>query len=142
MSDFGLVVSGAMAVRQLVYISTASNLDAAEVERILEISRKNNAEAGISGFLLYNGRNFLQLVEGEEQALTALYDRLGSDPRHDGMVRLADEPIAERSCPDWQMHQLRLADDVIRRRELLMAELPDKLSRDIRQLVLNFAALN
>ncbi|MEZ5695722.1 MAG: BLUF domain-containing protein [Sphingomonadaceae bacterium] len=129
-------------MRQLVYISTAGNLDASEVDRILEVSRKNNAEVGISGFLLFNGRNFLQLVEGEEQELTALYARLGSDPRHDGMVRLADAEIFERSCPDWQMHQLRLADDVARRREVLMQELPENLAWDIRQLVLNFAALN
>lgn len=129
-------------MRQVLYISSAPGLSSEEVAAILDVCRRNNQERGITGFLLYNGRNFMQLLEGEEVNLQWLLERLGKDPRHSGMVLLADIAITAADCPDWSMQEIRLVDDVAQRRERLAAELPASLVEEVRQLVMNFAALN
>lgn len=129
-------------LRRIVYISTATDLTEHDVARILDTASRRNARDKVSGFLLYNGRNFLQLIEGDQAALMNLMARLARDTRHSGMSILVDEPIDVRCCPDWQMHRLKLADDVATRRETLETDLPAALSVYPRQLVQNFAVLN
>ena len=129
-------------MRRIVYISTATELTEHDVDRILTTAVRRNAEDDVTGFLLYNGRNFLQLVEGEQVALMNLMKRLVRDTRHTGLSVLIDEAVTERCCPDWQMHRLRLADDIATRRSTLEAELPPALCIFPRKLVQNFAVLN
>ena len=129
-------------MRRIMYISTASGLSAAEVDRLVESAQRNNAEREITGFLLYNGRNFLQLIEGPQASLMSLIATLARDTRHSGMLTLIDEPIDERSCPHWTMHRMHLPFDVALRRANINAEIPDLISPEARQLVQNFAYLN
>lgn len=103
---------------------------------------RNNAAAGITGLLLFNGRNFLQLLEGERDAVDSLLDRVESDPRHSGVVVVTDLEVAERSFPDWSMRLLRLAEDAELRRGALEAHLPGNLDQMVRRHILNFSALN
>jgi hypothetical protein len=127
---------------QYLYISTAPNLAREEVESILEASARNNPERGITGLLLYNGRNFLQLLEGEESALVALMVRIGNDPRHTGISMIERKAIMQRSCPGWAMKRVLIAESVAERRELLERDLPDGLDEETRKVILNFACLN
>lgn len=129
-------------MRHYVYISTAAALDDSDIEAILISSQRNNALNELTGFLIYNGRNFLQLLEGPEAALRSLMTRLARDPRHNGIVAMADVPITARSFASWDMKQLHLAEDVSARREKLAGALPDTLDSEVRRIVLNFAALN
>lgn len=129
-------------MRRFVYISTANNLAEADVDAIVATAQRNNAAKGLTGFLYYNGRNFLQMLEGPEAALRSTIATLARDPRHAGMLKLVDEPVARRSCPDWQMRRLRLTDGSARRRETLAEELPEDLPPVVRELVVNFAVLN
>lgn len=129
-------------MRRIVYISTSADLPETEVDRILESALRNNARMGITGFLTYNGRNFLQLIEGDQASLLKLMATLRRDPRHSGVAVMVDEVIAERCCPDWQMHRLRLADNIAVRQSQLTAELPVFLAGENRRIVENFALLN
>ena len=129
-------------MRRIVYISTSADLPETEVDRILESALRNNARMGITGFLTYNGRNFLQLIEGDQASLLKLMATLRRDPRHSGVAVMVDEVIAERCCPDWQMHRLRLADNIAVRQSQLTAELPALLAGENRRIVENFALLN
>lgn len=103
---------------------------------------RNNAAAGITGLLLFNGQNFLQLLEGERDAVDALLDRVETDPRHSGVVVVTDIEVAERSFPGWSMRLLRLAESVEARRQALEGHLPGNLDEMVRRHILNFAALN
>ena len=129
-------------MRQVIYISTGANVRMDEVEAILDSSRRNNPAAGITGFLLYNGRNFLQLLEGREDDLLALLAMLRADERHAGIVLLSDEFISQRDCPEWTMQHLRLSDSPDERRARIEADLPPSLGSMARQIVANFASLN
>jgi hypothetical protein len=89
---------------QLIYASSAWQLlSEDEIMNILEVSRRNNAERGITGILLYKDGNFLQVLEGDEEAVTELYQTIERDQRHKGLILLARRKIAEREFPDWSM---------------------------------------
>ncbi len=70
---------------------------------ILEVSRRKNAERNITGILLYKDGNFLQVLEGDEEAVTSLYRTIERDSRHKGLVLIARRKIAQREFPDWTM---------------------------------------
>ncbi|WP_052768900.1 BLUF domain-containing protein [Aurantiacibacter marinus] len=129
-------------MHQVLYISTAPNLSDDAVKSILKQSQRNNPQHEITGFLLYNGRNFMQLLEGEDAHLTALLRKLSVDVRHTGIVRLAHENVRGRICPDWSMEHLRLAESPKERQVRLSQRLPASLSHDLHRMVMNFASLN
>lgn len=129
-------------LREIVYISTAKGIDAAEIEEILGSCARNNVERNVTGILLYNGRNFMQLLEGDVADLSWVMNRIENDPRHDGLSVLDDIAIPERACPDWSMRHIRLVDELADRRASLDAELPEQLDPNLRRIFLNFAALN
>ncbi|KUO56705.1 MAG: hypothetical protein APF78_11405 [Sphingomonadales bacterium BRH_c3] len=129
-------------LRQIVYISTAAGIDSAAIASILESCRRNNAERAVTGLLLYNGRNFLQLLEGNVEDLSWVLHRIEADPRHNGVSIIEDIAVEERACPDWLMRHIRIADDVSARRDALDAELPQDIDPSLRRIILNFASLN
>jgi hypothetical protein len=93
-----------MSLIHLVYVSSATHSFAAsELLALLEGSRRNNAPAGITGLLLYRDGNFMQVLEGEETAVTDTHARISKDPRHDGLITLLRAQITERGFGDWSM---------------------------------------
>ena len=89
---------------QLVYISTARGaVTAADLQRILAASRRNNGRDGVSGLLFFDGLRFLQALEGEEGAVTTAFERIRADPRHSGVVVLSRREVATREFGDWAM---------------------------------------
>jgi hypothetical protein len=127
---------------QYLYISTAPTLGREEVDAILATSARNNPARGITGLLLFNGRNFLQLLEGEESEVAALMERITSDARHSGVSVLDHRTIDERTCPDWAMKRVLIAESIANRREMLERDLPDGLDPEVRKMIVNFAVLN
>jgi hypothetical protein len=129
-------------ISQYLYISTAPSLAREDVEAILATSQRNNGARNVTGLLLYNGRNFLQLLEGEESELVSLMVRISHDPRHTGISMIDRRTVPARVCPDWAMQRIQIADNIERRRELLNKELPTELDTDLHKIIMNFAILN
>ena len=127
---------------QYLYISTAPSLTREDVDSILASSARNNPERGITGLLLYNGRNFLQLLEGEDAELETLMARIARDPRHTGFSILQSSPIDNRACDKWAMKRIFIAESVEKRKEILEQDLPAGLDGDVRKMIVNFAILN
>ena len=125
-----------------MYISTAPNLSREDVDAILAASQRNNSARGVTGMLLYNGRNFLQLLEGEESQLVSLMVKISHDPRHTGISMIERKQVDERVCPDWAMRRVIIADSVLKRRERLEADLPAALDSQLRTIITNFVVLN
>lgn len=129
-------------LRQYVYISTAGGISDEDIRSILESCQRNNRERNVTGLLLYNGRNFLQLLEGDVEDLSWVMRRIEADPRHNGVSIIDDIAVEARACPDWLMRHIRIADEVSERRSALDAELPAGLDANLRRIILNFASLN
>lgn len=95
---------------QLTYISTASQtMTDRGVDEILAASRRNNAAAGITGLLLYDGRRFLQALEGEMEQVQQAYQRIKADPRHRAVVMLSSKDVEQRAFGQWAMAAGRVA---------------------------------
>jgi hypothetical protein len=88
----------------LIYASTSPHeFDKQELLLLLEKARAANAQLGITGMLLCETHNFFQVLEGLESVVVPLFNKISTDKRHQGIVRIIHEPIAERSFGDWTM---------------------------------------
>ncbi|CAN5591030.1 MAG: BLUF domain-containing protein [Actinomycetota bacterium] len=88
----------------LTYVSSAVRpFSREELDELLAVSRENNARLGITGMLLYKDGNFMQVLEGDEGEVRALYGKISSDPRHGGEMTLHKSHSDGRSFPDWTM---------------------------------------
>jgi hypothetical protein len=88
----------------LAYASL-SNVPAWSPE-MLELARTclaRNPALGITGALYFDGTQFYQVIEGEETAVHALFERIEADPRHSAVQPLWDGPIAQRRFGNWAM---------------------------------------
>jgi hypothetical protein len=93
----------------LVYVSSAVNLFSDEdLIQLLEVSRRNNEKAEITGLLLYSSGNFMQTLEGPEKAVLETQARILSDPRHTGLITLLQGNREGREFNDWAMGFKRL----------------------------------
>ncbi|ERL56649.1 BLUF domain-containing protein [Psychrobacter aquaticus] len=96
---------------QLVYLShiTSTGLsNASTLNDIAEVSIKNNNTDNITGILCYGNGYFLQCIEGTEQALTNLKNRLLVDERHKDLTILDFSVIAERRFSGWSLRSITL----------------------------------
>lgn len=95
----------------LVYVSSATQLFSEEdLKGLLQQSRDNNTRLGLTGLLLYKDGNFMQVLEGPDDAVTSLYAKIQSDPRHHGVLQLMRQQIREREYPSWSMGFKNLKD--------------------------------
>lgn len=90
----------------------AALLPFSELTRICIASAHKNRALGITGFLIEFEGIFLQVLEGEPDAVGALYDRICADPRHRKVELLLREVgDAGRSFGFWAMNFGPLNDD-------------------------------
>jgi Sensors of blue-light using FAD len=76
-------------VFQILYISDLSeHTSAAQTSDVLASARTRNAERNITGVLLFDGAHFVQLLEGDHGAVTALMQRIDADARHRNIIVL------------------------------------------------------
>lgn len=129
-------------MHQLIYSSEArSGLAQDDVFRIVEQSARNNPSSDITGFLLYRGGRFLQLIEGPLMALEMLLARLAQDDRHHDLQVLSRLPVAQRSFPRWRMRRVGVDMDALNElEEALRSEgdgraLPEAVRAFLRQTV-------
>lgn len=76
----------------------------ADCARILIGARSFNEEQGVTGLLIYidNG-TFVQIFEGEHDAVESALERVLADLRHFGISMLFDTPVEQRLFGDWAM---------------------------------------
>ena len=95
-----------MILHSLFYCSLANkNISSDDILNILKCSRTNNEKIGVTGILLYweKTNQFLQILEGEENAVFNLYDKISKDNRHSLSKIIYQENIQERGFKDWSM---------------------------------------
>jgi signal transduction histidine kinase len=91
-------------VYQLVYASKAAEgFSEKDLVDILRIARKTNKELLITGALVYNKGFFLQLLEGEREAVETLFKDIENDTRHKKVNCFNRNEVPNRIFPDWYM---------------------------------------
>jgi len=92
---------------QLTYTSKATDaMRSGDVFRIVTTSSTNNDAHDLTGFLIFSGDRFFQLLEGPEEQVNALLAKLRSDPRHTDITILERCEITQRAFPAWKMKRI------------------------------------
>jgi hypothetical protein len=81
------------------------------LDDIVKTSKINNPTHGITGLLFYHNQRFIQVLEGERDALEELMSIIEQDNRHKNIERILDQPIKKRGFTDWNMDSCNLSAD-------------------------------
>ena len=89
----------------IVYISAAtSDFREDDLDAMLATARRNNGASGITGMLLYAEGAFIQVLEGETEALDTTMERIRRNMGLDPLVYETDRLLMELSFGDWEGH--------------------------------------
>lgn len=89
---------------QLAYQSEATGpMDGAALRDQLRQARDKNHRLAVTGVLLYKADGFLQVLEGDEETVCALYATIREDPRHEAVETLLAIRAPRRVFPGWSM---------------------------------------
>jgi hypothetical protein len=99
-----------MLVRLLYASRAVDGIDEDFLRSILEESRANNLEHGITGILCTHpaGGVFIQALEGGREAVNRLYGNIVRDRRHSDVTLLEYAEIEERRFAGWSMGNVDL----------------------------------
>lgn len=92
-------------MKRLTYISNFSRpLTFEDIEQIGETSNRNNKRDNLTGALFCFRNIFYQIIEGDEDAVAACFERISKDDRHESVFILqAEQNVEHRAYPDWSM---------------------------------------
>ena len=100
-----------MKLKSLTYTSRAQlDLSDADLLEIHESARHFNILNGVTGLLIFDGGRFLQIVEGAEEAVDELVERLRRDRRHSAFEVSDERYVSQRSFPDWAMELVHVSE--------------------------------
>jgi hypothetical protein len=98
-------------LHRIVYVSAAQALiPPADLARLLDGSRRRNAQVGITGLMLYHDGSFFQVLEGPADSVAALFETIRKDARHRQVITLWSGAASARVFPDWRMGFVEVAD--------------------------------
>ena len=93
-----------MAIHRVIYRSIATRLlGDNELARLAEQARIHNFSYGVTGVLFHAEGHFLQMLEGDPEAVATLYGYICHDSRHTSLETLYDAPVAQRLSTGWSL---------------------------------------
>ncbi|WP_242202278.1 BLUF domain-containing protein [Aestuariivivens insulae] len=89
-------------IKTICYISDSTKPETlADLEALYLQAKANNHKYNITGILIYKNQNFLQVLEGEENAVNQTYIRISKDIRHKNIFEIINTNIEERIFQDY-----------------------------------------
>lgn len=76
-----------------------------DLKKLLVSARIRNRETRVTGMLVYQAGTFLQVLEGEEEAVETIFSRIERDTRH-GDIRVLNRNVSRpkrRAFGEWSM---------------------------------------
>ena len=88
----------------LIYTSRATrSMLPFDLVSLLSAARDRNVAAGVMGILLYTQESFMQHLEGEAEAVDAIFASICADARHTDIRVVARNEITRRTYDGWAM---------------------------------------
>ncbi|MGB3798041.1 MAG: BLUF domain-containing protein [Alteraurantiacibacter sp.] len=100
-----------MPLSRLLYTSDACIRDSdapaiIQVHEMAHASSRRNAASQLTGALLFVENQFIQVLEGDPEAIEQTFEKICCDLRHTN-VKLVDlASVSERMFPEWEMKVL------------------------------------
>jgi hypothetical protein len=70
---------------------------------LVEHCQANNKRLDVTGVLVYSDGNFMQVIEGADLVIHALYDRIKRDDRHHDVTTVVVQSLQAREFQGWSM---------------------------------------
>ncbi|HBZ46387.1 MULTISPECIES: BLUF domain-containing protein [Stenotrophomonas] len=103
-----------MALQAFAYVSEAvDGIDGPGIDRILAEASNFNRVAGVTSVLMFDGRRFLQYIEGPDDGVAPVEQRVINARSHQQMRELARGEVGTRHFPRWTMASARIDPDVM-----------------------------
>lgn len=100
-----------MSVFYLIYTSKITLQASLHTMTLIDIYRQavaRNTETHVSSVLFFKQGNFLHYMEGSENAITQLFDKINADKRHKNIHVIAQGQAPNRLFGHWKMHCINL----------------------------------
>lgn len=92
------------AIMQLIYMSTPSeSMSEENLVSVVRRAQQYNIEHEISGFLISDNKNVVQLLEGSKKEVMSLFDKIKKDSRHHNIKVQYQKPSDSRAMPFFGM---------------------------------------
>ncbi len=88
--------------KAVCYVSNISKGNSIELDQLFKLTKENNIKLDITGVLIYKNGNFLQIIEGEDNKVYSLYDKICIDKRHHHIIKVLDINIPGRIFEDYE----------------------------------------
>lgn len=109
---------------EIIYISKAAKeLKAKDLENIMNLSQHLNYKNSVTGCLLYTGKNFLQILEGQRSTLENLIFKIRRDRRHSELKIVSARQKEKRSFSAWGMALVNLSKENLSENRILRQNL-------------------
>lgn len=93
---------------RLTYVSLPTTvLSEEESDKIIELSQKNNAKLNITGVVYFSSTVYVQTLEGDQDSIMKLVEKISKDPRHRQLtIASVERGIKKRLYPKWKMNKV------------------------------------
>lgn len=89
---------------QLLYISDAAGeVTDGSLRSLVDQAQQRNSACGITGVLMYSRGRFLQVLEGPESEVRAVFRSIQEDDRHTNVRVLVEGDVESRRFDAWSM---------------------------------------
>ncbi|MEM1403320.1 MAG: BLUF domain-containing protein [Pseudomonadota bacterium] len=101
--------SGEDGLYSLSYVSTqTAPLNNEQLLNLLMQARQRNNALNITGLLLHRDDSFFQVLEGDRDVVSKLYEKICLDQRHHRVEVVSEGDVTSREYDDWQMAFIEL----------------------------------
>ena len=126
---------------QLIYASRPFGFDTGVLLDILLRARKRNAALGVTGALLCRDDIYIQLLEGEQAAVSEIFDSILQDDRHIDIREIVTRQTVTRMFPGWAMRDDPMKDWMWSREDVRSGVLDNATPEDAVALFTRVAAV-
>lgn len=88
----------------LIYTSTwTAEMSDQEIQSLRDSAWSRNKELGITGALWFKNGSFVQILEGKQDAVESLYERIAKDDRHECLQVVMTGNSSRRVFDSWYL---------------------------------------
>ncbi len=92
-----------LQLHKLMYASQRDSSVFLDIQALVDDAAAFNSTLWVTGVLWYDGKQFVQWLEGTKPALDEVLDRIEAASQHTNIKLAFFEPSDERRYPDWHM---------------------------------------
>ncbi|MBQ0736432.1 BLUF domain-containing protein [Aquimarina celericrescens] len=84
------------------YVSTVNpDLSNTDIAKLMDHVNVHNNTIGLTGILIYSEGNFFQVLEGEEEIVKRMFERIKKDSRHYNIIKMLDKEMNDHSFSEY-----------------------------------------